>query len=288
MEFLENLLAKLGEFCATTGIRILGVILLLVIGTVLIKWVMKLVKKSKGFQKLSLNAQTLLVDILTVVFYVVLIVLAAVKIGVDATAIASVITSCGLAIGLALQGSLFSLQGCNGSRLGSLSNFAGGIMILVFHPFSIGDYIEACGESGTVKDIGIFYTTIDKPDNRVVTLPNGSLSNAVVVDYSAKDIRRLDLKIGVSYDSDIDLVKKTLLDLANAHELVLKDPAPFVRLGEQGDSALVFYFRVWVKASDYWTVNFDMLEFTKKIFDKRGISIPYPQMDVHVNTVDKQ
>lgn len=272
--FLANLLAKLGEFCATTGIRILGVILLLVIGTVLIKWVMKLVKKSKGFQKLSPNAQTLLVDILTVVFYVVLIVLAAVKIGVDATAIASVITSCGLAIGLALQG--------------SLSNFAGGIMILVFHPFSIGDYIEACGESGTVKDIGIFYTTIDKPDNRVVTLPNGSLSNAVVVDYSAKDIRRLDLKIGVSYDSDIDLVKKTLLDLANAHELVLKDPAPFVRLGEQGDSALVFYFRVWVKASDYWTVNFDMLEFTKKIFDKRGISIPYPQMDVHVNTVDKQ
>ena len=272
--FLANLLAKLGEFCATTGIRILGVILLLVIGTVLIKWVLKLVKKSKGFNKLTSNAQTLIVDLLTVVFYVVLIVLAAVKIGVDATAIASVITSCGLAIGLALQG--------------SLSNFAGGIMILVFHPFSIGDYIDACGESGTVKDIGIFYTTILKPDNRVVTLPNGSLSNAVVVDYSVKDIRRLDLKIGVGYDSDIDLVKKTLLDLANAHDLVLKDPAPFVRLGEQGDSALVFYFRVWVKASDYWTVNFDLLEFSKKIFDKRGISIPYPQMDVHMDTVEKK
>lgn len=272
--FLANILAKLGEFCATTGIRILGVILLLVIGTVLIKWVLKLVKKSKGFNKLTPNAQTLIVDLLTVVFYVVLIVLAAVKIGVDATAIASVITSCGLAIGLALQG--------------SLSNFAGGIMILVFHPFSIGDYIDACGESGTVKDIGIFYTTILKPDNRVVTLPNGSLSNAVVVDYSANDIRRLDLKIGVSYDSDIDLVKKTLLDLANAHDLVLKDPAPFVRLGEQGDSALVFYFRVWVKASDYWTVNFDLLEFSKKIFDKRGISIPYPQMDVHMDTVEKK
>ena len=274
MDFLKELLASLAEWCVTTGIRVLGVILLLVVGTVIIKWILKVVKKGKKFQKLSPNAQTLIVDVLTAVLYVVLVILAAVSLGVDATAIASVVTSCCLAIGLALQG--------------SLSNFAGGIMILVFHPFSIGDYIEACGESGTVKDIGIFYTTIDKPDNRVVTLPNGSLSNAVVVDYSAKDIRRLDLKIGVSYDSDIDLVKKTLLDLANAHELVLKDPAPFVRLGEQGDSALVFYFRVWVKASDYWTVNFDMLEFTKKIFDKRGISIPYPQMDVHVNTVDKQ
>lgn len=274
MEFLNNLLAKLGEFCATTGIRILGVIILLIVGTFLIKWVLKLVRKSKRFNNMKPNAQTLIINILMITLYVLLIALAAVKIGVSETAIASVITSCGLVVGLALQG--------------SLSNFAGGLMILIFNPFSIGDYIEACGESGTIKDIGIFYTKILKPDNRVVTLPNGSLSNAVVVDYSANDTRRLDLKISVSYDSDIDLVKKTLLDLANAHDLVLKDPAPFVRLGEQGDSALVFYFRMWVKSADYWTVNFDMLEFTKKIFDKRGISIPYPQMDIHMDTVEKK
>lgn len=274
MEFLDNLLAKLGEFCATTGIRILGVILLLVVGTALIKWVLKLVRKGKRFNNLTPNAQTLLTNLLMVALYVLLIAISATVIGVSETAIASVITSCGLVVGLALQG--------------SLSNFAGGIMLLIFHPFSIGDFIDDGTSSGTVKDIGIFYTTLDTPDNKVITIPNGTLANASVTDYSAKDIRRLDLKIGVSYDSDIDLVKKTLLDLANAHELVLKDPAPFVRLGEQGDSALVFYFRIWVKASDYWTVNYDMLEFTKKIFDKRGISIPYPQMDVHVNTVDKQ
>ena len=270
MEFLENLLAKLGEFCATTGVRVLGVILLLIIGTILIKWVLKLVKKGKKFRELAPNAQTLLVDLLTVALYVILIVLAAVNIGVDATAIASVVTSCGLAIGLALQG--------------SLSNFAGGIMILVFHPFSIGDFIEANGQSGTVKDIGIFYTTMTTPDNKVVTMPNGSLSNAVVVDYSVNDLRRVDLEIGVAYDTDIELVKNTLLSLADAHELVLHDEehAPFVRLGAQADSALIFKFRVWVKASDYWTVNFDLLEASKKIFDKRGISIPFPQMDVHV------
>ena len=274
MEFLNNLLAKLGEFCATTGIRVLAVILLLVVGTALIKWAIKLVRKGKRFNNMAPNAQTLVANILMVIMYVLLIAIAATVIGVSETAIASVITSCGLVVGLALQG--------------SLANFAGGLMLLIFHPFSIGDYIDDGTNSGTVKDIGIFYTTLDTPDNKVITIPNGTLANSAVTDYSVKDIRRLDLKIGVGYDSDIDLVKKTLLDLANAHDLVLKDPAPFVRLGEQGDSALVFYFRVWVKASDYWTVNYDMLEFSKKIFDKRGISIPYPQMDIHMDTVEKK
>ena len=117
-----------------------------------------------------------------------------------------------------------------------------------------------------------------------MTIPNGSLSNQSVIDYSTKEVRRLDLSFSVAYDSDIELVKNTLTELALAHELVLKEPEPpFVRLGEQGDSALVFYLRVWVKSSDYWTVHFDMMEASKKIFDKRGISIPYPQMDVHLD-----
>ena len=273
-EFLTKLWEGLGDFAVSYGFTILGTLLMLLIGPIFIKWVLKLIKRGKKFSTLDANTQTLIVDIVKVLLYVLLIALIAINLGVEGSAIAATIASCGLVVGLALQG--------------SLSNFAGGLMILIFNPFSIGDYIEACGESGTIKDIGIFYTKILKPDNRVVTLPNGSLSNAVVVDYSANDTRRLDLKISVSYDSDIDLVKKTLLDLANAHDLVLKDPAPFVRLGEQGDSALVFYFRMWVKSSDYWTVNFDMLEFTKKIFDKRGISIPYPQMDIHMDTVEKK
>lgn len=264
-EFLDKLIA----FATSAGLRILGAILLLIIGSRLIKWVIKLIGKGKKFKTLVPNVQTLIKDIVKVVLYILLIVTIASTLGVEMTSIAAAIASAGLAIGLALQG--------------SLANFAGGIMILVFHPFSIGDFIDDGTHSGTVTDIGIFYTVLETPDNKVVTIPNGALSNSSVTDYSAKDIRRLDLKIGVAYDSDIDLVKDTLLELAGAHELVLKDPAPFVRLGEQGDSALVFYLRVWVKASDYWTVNFDMLEASKKIFDKRGISIPFPQMDVHLD-----
>lgn len=264
-EFLDKLIA----FATSAGLRILGAILLLIIGSRLIKWVIKLIGKGKKFKTLVPNVQTLIKDIVKVVLYILLIVTIASTLGVEMTSIAAAIASAGLAIGLALQG--------------SLANFAGGIMILVFHPFSIGDFIDDGTHSGTVTDIGIFYTVLETPDNKVVTIPNGALSNSSVTDYSTKDVRRLDLKIGVAYDSDIDLVKDTLLELAGAHELVLKDPAPFVRLGEQGDSALVFYLRVWVKASDYWTVNFDMLEASKKIFDKRGISIPFPQMDVHLD-----
>lgn len=268
-EFLASLWQNLASFATTLGIKILAALLILIIGTKLIKWCIKLIKRGKKFEALPPNVQTLLVDLVKVALYVLLIVSIAATLGVEMTSIAAVIASAGLAIGLALQG--------------SLANFAGGIMILIFHPFSIGDFIDNGTHSGTVTDIGIFYTTLETPDNKIVTIPNGTLSNQSVIDYSAKEIRRLDLKFSVSYDSDIDLVKTTLRELADAHELILKEPAPFVRLGEQGDSALVFYLRVWVKSSDYWTVNFDMLEASKKIFDKRGISIPFPQMDVHLD-----
>lgn len=268
-DFLKTLLDSIAKFAATAGLRILGAILILIIGTKLIKWCLKIIKKGKKFESFPPNVQTLIVDLVKVALYVLLIVILASVLGIENASIAAAVASAGLAIGLALQG--------------SLSNFAGGIMILVFKPFSIGDYIENETHSGTVTDIGIFYTTLETVDNKVVTIPNGTLSNQTVTDYSAKEIRRLDLKFSVAYDSDIDLVKDTLRELAGAHELVLSDPAPFVRLGEQGSNALVFYLRVWVKASDYWTVNFDMLEASKKIFDKRGISIPLPQMDVHLD-----
>ncbi|MBS6447026.1 MAG: mechanosensitive ion channel [Clostridiales bacterium] len=268
-DFLKSLLDSIAKFAATAGLRILGAILVLIIGTKLIKWCLKLIKKGKKFESFPPNVQTLIVDLVKVALYVLLIVILASVLGIENASIAAAVASAGLAIGLALQG--------------SLSNFAGGIMILIFKPFSIGDFIDDGTHSGTVTDIGIFYTTLETPDNKIVTIPNGTLSNQSVTDYSTKEIRRLDLKFSVAYDSDIDLVKDTLQELADAHELVLKEPSPFVRLGEQGDSALVFYLRVWVKASDYWTVNFDMLEASKKIFDKRGISIPFPQMDVHLD-----
>ena len=271
-EFLTNLWGALSNFAVSYGFKILGTLILLLVGPLCIGWVVRIIKRSKKFAKLDANTQTLIVDIVKVALYVLLVGIIAINLGVEGTAIAAVITSCGLAIGLALQG--------------SLSNFAGGIMILVFKPFRIGDFIEANGQSGTVKDIGIFYTVLHTPDNKVVTMPNGSLSNAVVVDYSVNDIRRVDLKLSVAYSTDINFVKDTLLELAAAHELVIHDDpahAPFVRLGEHADSALVFNFRVWVKASDYWATYFDLLELSKQVFDARGISIPFPQIDVHMD-----
>ena len=267
MEFLETLLASIGEFVASFGFRLLGAILVLVIGIFLIKWICNLVVKSNGMQKSPKNAQTLVKNIVKIALYIVLLFTVAMIIGVPAASLVAVIGSAGLAIGLALQG--------------GLTNIAGGIIILCFKPFEIGDFIETSSYTGTVVDIGLLYTTINTPDNKRVVIPNGTVSNASVVDYSAYETRRLDLELSVAYDSDIDMVKETLLSLANAHELVLKDPAPFVRLGTHGDSALIFKLRVWVKNEDYWTVNFDLLEASKKVFDKRGIEIPFPQLDVH-------
>lgn len=267
MEFLETLLASIGEFVASFGFRLLGAILVLVIGIFLIKWICNLVVKSKGMQKSPKNAQTLVKNIVKIALYIVLLFTVAMIIGVPAASLVAVIGSAGLAIGLALQG--------------GLTNIAGGIIILCFKPFEIGDFIETTSHSGTVVDIGLIYTTINTPDNKRVVIPNGTVSNASVIDYSAYDTRRLDLEFSVAYDSDIDMVKDTLIALANAHELVLKDPEPFVRLSAHGESALIFKLRVWVKSSDYWTVNFDLLEASKKVFDKRGIEIPFPQVDVH-------
>ena len=270
--FLTTLRGALSSFAVSYGFKILGTLLILLIGPLLIKWVIKLIKRGKKFATLDTNTKTLIVDIVKVLLYILLIAIVAINLGVAGSAIAATIASCGLVVGLALQG--------------SLSNFAGGIMILVFKPFRIGDFIEANGQSGTVKDIGIFYTVLHTPDNKVITMPNGSLSNAVVVDYSVNDIRRVDFKLRVSYDCDIELVKETLFNLASAHDLVIHDDpdhAPFVSVGEHTESALVFYFRVWTKADDYWTAYFDILELTKQVFDARGITIPRPQLDVHMN-----
>ncbi|MGN1094964.1 MAG: mechanosensitive ion channel family protein [Eubacteriales bacterium] len=266
MDF-NAILHSIVSFLTSFGLKLVGAIIILVVGIFLIKWVIKLITRGNAFQKAPKNVQILVKNMIKVCLYVLLFFSVAMIIGVPAASLVAVLSSAGLAIGLALQG--------------GLSNIAGGIIILCFKPFEVGDFIDDGTHAGTVTDIGLFYTKLTTPDNKVVTIPNGSISNQSVTDFSAKETRRLDIKFSVAYDSDIDMVKETLLAMADAHELVLKDPAPFVRLGEQGDSALVFYLRVWVNSGDYWTVNFDLLEASKKIFDKRGIEIPFPQLDVH-------
>ena len=189
-------------------------------------------------------------------------------IGVPMASLVTVVGSCAVAIGLALQG--------------GLSNIAGGLMLLIFKPFKVGDFISTNGMDGTVKTISIFYTTIVTVDNKIIQLPNGALSNSNIINYSANKTRRVDLDISVSYDSDIEKVKKVLTKILDNQELVLQEEEKFVRLKSHGSSALVFTVRSWVETPNYWTVYFDLMETIKKEFDKNKIEIPYEQVDVHM------
>lgn len=191
--------------------------------------------------------------------------------GIDLTGIAALVASAGVAIGLALQG--------------SLSNFAGGFIILLIRPFKVGDFIETGVYSGEVEQIGLFYTTLKTVDNKQVLIPNGVLSNGSLINYSANPTRRVDLMFSVSYDSDTTHVKRVLTDIVRGHNLILKEPEPLIRMSAHGPSSIDFVVRAWVSTPDYWTVYFDLLEEVKTIFDKENISIPYPQMDLHVKQI---
>ena len=263
---------RIGEYLldlvASFGIRLLAAILLLVVGLRLISWMKKFLRKSPKLDKLDPGVRTFLASFSGIALYLLLVITIASVLGIPATSFLTVLASCGVAIGLALQG--------------SLSNFAGGLMILLFKPFQVGDYIEASGESGTVVAVSVVYTELLTPDNKRVTIPNGTLTNAVIKNYSAEKTRRVDLTFQTSYEADVEQVKALLLETVKAHKLVLADPAPFVGLSAHGDSALTYAVRVWCKTEDYWAVHYDLTEAVKKVFDQKGIEIPYPQMDVHV------
>ena len=188
--------------------------------------------------------------------------------GVKTTSFVAILGAAGLAVGLALQG--------------SLANFAGGALILLFKPFKVGDYIIAQGEEGTVQKIDIFNTWLNKLDNRRVILPNGPLASGIIVNVTAEEVRRVDIAIGVSYGSDIDQVRKVVLGVVENDSRILKDPAPFLGLTEMADSSVNFTFRVWCKCADYWDVYFQTNEAVKKALDREKIEIPFPQRDVHI------
>ncbi len=189
-------------------------------------------------------------------------------VGIDTSGLTALVASFGVCIGLAVNG--------------ALSNLAGGVLLILTRPFRVDDYIEAQGHGGTVADIRITYTKLITPDNKVVYIPNGTLANGDIVNYSEKDLRRLDLTFSIGYADDYDKAKKIIADILSNHELVLKDPVPFVRMAEHGASSINIKARAWVNNADYWTVNFDVLESVKKEFDENGIEIPFNQLDVHI------
>lgn len=194
-------------------------------------------------------------------------------VGIDTSAITALIASLGVGVGLAING--------------TLSNFAGGVLILITRPFKDDDYIQACGYEGTVEDIRICHTRLRTTDNKVVYLPNGNLSTSQIVNFSEKDLRRVDLKFSISYSDDFEKAKAIIADVCAQNELILKDPEPSIRVSAQSASSIDISTKVWCKNADYWTVNFDMLENVKKAFDQNGITIPFNQLDVHVVTDTK-
>jgi small conductance mechanosensitive channel len=234
-----------------------------IVVNILIKIFCKIMNKSK-MDEMLVNFIAAIVRSILILF---VIIAALDQLGVDTTSLIALLGAAGLAVGLALQN--------------SLSNFAAGVMLIVFRPFKAGDFVEVAGTSGVVETISIFSSTLRTGDNKEVIIPNGSIYGGTITNYSARDTRRVDMVFGIGYDDDIKKAKDILRSIVEADERILKDPAPVIALSELADSSVNFVVRPWAKTSDYWGVMWDFTENVKLEFDKNGISIPYPQMDVH-------
>ena len=270
-ELLQGDAQEWTNLAVTYGIKLITAIAIFVIGRWIAKAITGLLRKAMK----RANADDMLVGFLGNIAYGLLltfIVIAALsQIGIETTSLAAILAAAGLAIGLALQG--------------SLSNFAAGVMIIIFRPFSKGDYVEAAGTAGSVHDINIFTTTLKTPDNKTVIVPNSSVTGGNITNFSAESKRRVDLVFGIGYNDDIKKAKNVLEQVLAADERVLQDPAPVVAVSELADSSVNFVVRPWVKTSDYWDVLWDTTEAVKEAFDKEGISIPFPQQDVHMHDI---
>ena len=266
--YWENKFDEALKWITTNGIKMLLALIVLFIAFKIVNVIARRIRKNMVAKKCDPTFTVIIVNLFRKGIKILLFVAYLAYIGIDTASIGAVIASCGVGIGLALQG--------------SLSNLAGGIIIVIVRPFRLGDYIEAQGEGGTVEDIRIFYTYIVTPDNRTVMIPNGVLANGVIRNNSLKDRRRVDFNFNVAYNSDLKLVKETLLNIVSADERVLKDPAPFAQISKYGESSITFTVRAWAKSTDYWPLYFSIMENVKMEFDKVGIVIPFNQIDVNI------
>lgn len=265
---MDGLLIRLQELAAFYGIKIVAALVILVVGRWLAKAISRLTERFLNRGKVDPTIVSF-VEHLTYIALMTFVVLAALaQIGIQTTSFIAVIGAAGLAIGLALQG--------------SLANFAAGFLLIIFKPFKTGDYIDGAGVTGTVEKIQVFTTVLRTVDNKTIIVPNAKIMGDNIVNYSTKETRRVDLAFGVSYSDDIDKVRKILWDIVCGDPRILKDPECMIIVKELGDSSVNFEVRAWVKTADYWGVYFDTVEKAKKQFDARGVSIPFPQRDVHV------
>ena len=265
---MNTIIPKLQELAVFYGIKIIIAVVIFIVG----RWIAKALKNVIHKMMAERNVETTIASFICNMSYVVLmtiVIIAALnQFGIQTASLIAIVGAAGLAIGLALQG--------------SLANFAAGFLMLIFRPFKTGDYIEGAGTQGTVEEIHVFTTQLKTPDNKTVIIPNAKLMGDNIINFSAKDKRRVDLVIGVSYSDNLQKVRQVLEDVLSKDNRVLKDPAPTIAVMQLGDSSVNFAVRPWAKTDDYWNVYFDLTEDIKKRFDAESISIPFPQRDVHL------
>lgn len=248
--------------------QIIGALAVLVFGWMIIKFIVRGFRKTMTKRNIEDTAKIFLSNLLGIILKIAVVISAVSILGVEMASFVAILAAMAFAVGLALQG--------------SLSNFAGGVLIILFRLFKKGDFIEAQGQMGTVEKIEVFHTTLKTPQNQVIIIPNGGLANNTIKNFSVNPTRRADWSFGIGYESDVEKAKKIILDILKKDKRVLKDPEPFAKIGELADSSVNITTRAWVNSGDFWPVMFDTTEAVKKAFDKQKISIPYPQMDVHL------
>ena len=253
----------------TLGKNIVIALLIFYVGRIAISLIVRGLRKLMQKQEVDKTLETFVCNLVRVVLLVVVIIAAISALGIETTSFIAIFGAAGLAVGLALQG--------------SLSNFAAGVLIVLFRPYRVGDFVEAAGISGTVEQVQILTTVLTTPDNKQIIVPNSQIMNSIITNYSAKETRRVDMVVGVGYSDDLDRVRKTLEELVAADERILADPPCKIAVSELADSSVNFVLRPWVNAADYWGVKFELTEAIKKRFDQEGISIPFPQRDVHLH-----
>lgn len=265
---LQELMSRLIESGVTLGERVLAALVIFIVGKYIIKWINRLFAKVLENRKVEAGVQTFLRSMVNILMIIMLAMAVIGRLGIELTGFAALLASAGVAVGMALSG--------------NLQNLAGGLIILVFRPYKVGDYIESgTGASGPVQEIQIFHTVLVTPDNKVIYAPNGVMSNALCTNYSHKEERRVDFTFSFEYGEDFEKVRAVLLKVIAADSRILTTPEPFIELGAMADSSVNVTVRVWVKSADYWNVFFGMNKEVYATFNKEGINIPYPQMVVH-------
>ena len=267
LDKLQILMQQLIDWGVSAGGRIIGAILIFVIGRVLISFIKKLLARVLESRKIDLGVQTFVKSMTNILLTILLAVAVVGKLGVDTTSFAALLASAGVAVGMALSG--------------NLSNFAGGLIVLLLRPYKVGDWIESQGVSGAVRSIQIFHTVLTTADNKVIYIPNGTLSSGTVINYSREETRRVDWTVGVEYGENMEKVEEVVQKILTADSRILKDPAPFIALGALDASSVNVTIRVWVKNADYWGVFFDTQKKIYATFNQEGIGFPFPQLTIH-------